>query len=407
MKLDRNIKLHTIGLTCILSIIGLWTAVYYPSFPNSILYSTYVIVLCFFSTCWLSPQPRARILIEQRYQILPIVFSSYCVALVTIAMLRVDYSRTALTLGLILSSIWFSAYYFWSCQRMKAKLLYLSNVNTKRFEQFKNLELKPMSNNTQIKEVDHGVLVNLHKPLSRNEEGFLADCSLSNIPIYHSHLLKERLDKQISTAHLTQNTIEALSPNINYLKFRSIIEKVLIISLTPLILPLLLVTAVLVKINLPSEPVLFRQERVGRNATQFSIYKFRTMKSKEDNEASFATSEHQRISRLGRWLRQLRFDELPQLLNVLKDEMSIIGPRPEQLFFVEQYQQEIPFYNYRHIVKPGITGWAQIEQGYTDSLQSTKHKLSYDLYYIKHLSLELDLYIAIKTLKIIFQRKGA
>ncbi|MFM2588602.1 sugar transferase [Vibrio sp. TBV020] len=290
---------------------------------------------------------------------------------------------------------------------MKAKLFYLSNVRAEQFGQYHNLELTQINDRTQIKDIIHGVLVNLHRPLTGEEERFLADCSLSNIPVYHSHLLKERLDKQVSTTHLTQNTIEVLSPNIRYLKFRSIVEKLLIISLAPIILPVLLITALLVKLNLPSESILFRQERVGRNATRFNIYKFRTMESKEDSKANFATSEHNRISRLGRWLRQSRLDELPQLLNVLKDEMSIIGPRPEQSFFVEQYQREIPFYNYRHIVKPGITGWAQIEQGYTDSLQSTKHKLSYDLYYIKHLSLELDIYIAIKTLKIILQRKGA
>ncbi|MGY3568472.1 sugar transferase [Vibrio paucivorans] len=321
-------------------------------------------------------------------------------------MLRLDYSRTTLILGLGLSFFWFSIFRFLYSRRLKAKLFYLSNVCVEQFEQYESLDLKPISHDTQIKEVGHGVLVNLHKPLTREEEHFLADCSLSNIPIYHSHLLREKLDKKVSTTHLTQNTIEVLSPNIGYLKIRSIVEKLLIIGLAPIILPLLLITATIVKINLPSESILYRQERVGRNASRFIIYKFRTMESKEGDEAKFATSEHQRISWVGRWLRQSRLDELPQLLNVLKDEMSLIGPRPEQLFFVEQYQQEIPFYNYRHIVKPGITGWAQIEQGYTDSIQSTKDKLSYDLYYIKHLSLELDVYIAIKTLKIILLRKG-
>ncbi len=146
-------------------------------------------------------------------------------------------------------------------------------------------------------------------------------------------------------------------------------------------------------------PVFFRQTRVGRERQLFTIYKFRTMKSPDPagDIDMYTRADDPRVTGLGRWLRKLRLDELPQLWNVLRGDMSLIGPRAEWIRCAEQYEQKIPFYHFRHLVKPGITGWAQVNYPYGESDEDAIEKLKYDLYYIRHYSLKLDVMIVFKT----------
>jgi sugar transferase (PEP-CTERM system associated) len=175
-----------------------------------------------------------------------------------------------------------------------------------------------------------------------------------------------------------------------------------------LTLPVMAVVAVIVKITSPG-PVLFRQRRVGLNGSQFMVFKFRTMRKDAEAEtgAIWAAKNDPRITPAGRWLRRLRLDELPQLFNVLRGEMSIVGPRPERPEFVAVLQERIPYYRQRHCVKPGITGWAQINHKYGDTIEDAIIKLEYDLYYIKNLALSLDAYIVFHTLKTMLLARGA
>ena len=155
-------------------------------------------------------------------------------------------------------------------------------------------------------------------------------------------------------------------------------------------------------------PIFFRQTRVGLRGRPFSVIKFRTMR--QDAEAAgavWATKNDPRVTRLGRFMRTTRLDEIPQLWNVLRGEMGFVGPRPERPEFVQWLSSEIPFYELRHMIRPGITGWAQVRYQYGASLEETKQKLEYDLYYIKHLSLGLDLLIMFETVKTIILRRGA
>ena len=175
-------------------------------------------------------------------------------------------------------------------------------------------------------------------------------------------------------------------------------------------LPLAAVTALLVKFDSPADPVFYHQERVGLNAATFVIHKFRTMRS--DAEARTgpvwsAGDSDPRITRVGHFLRKTRLDEVPQLWNVLRGDMSLVGPRPERPEFVEQLTRQIPFYGQRHVVKPGVTGWAQVRYTYGASVEDALEKMQYDLYYVKHLSLRFDLLIALETVKIILLRRGA
>ncbi|HMJ06589.1 MAG TPA: sugar transferase, partial [Chthoniobacterales bacterium] len=157
-------------------------------------------------------------------------------------------------------------------------------------------------------------------------------------------------------------------------------------------------------------PALFRQTRVGRDNQPFTVLKFRTMFARTDEEMEgddiYTRVNDPRITRSGRWLRKLRLDELPQLWNVLRGEMSLIGPRAEWIRCAERYAQVIPYYHFRHLVKPGITGWAQVNYGYGESDEDAIEKLKYDLYYIRNYSLKLDLMIVLKTVHTVLFGKG-
>jgi sugar transferase (PEP-CTERM system associated) len=171
--------------------------------------------------------------------------------------------------------------------------------------------------------------------------------------------------------------------------------------------PLMLLTTIAVWLDSPG-PVLYRQLRVGENDRLFTLCKFRSMRSDaERGRPIWATNNDSRVTRVGRFIRLTRLDELPQLLNVLRGDMSFVGPRPERPFFVQQLAADIPFYAERHAVKPGVTGWAQVKYRYGSSVEDAMEKLRYDLYYIKHLSIGFDLTIVIDTVKVILCGKGA
>jgi lipopolysaccharide/colanic/teichoic acid biosynthesis glycosyltransferase len=172
--------------------------------------------------------------------------------------------------------------------------------------------------------------------------------------------------------------------------------------------PFTLLTALAVYLD-SEGPVLYCQERVGEGGKRITVYKFRSMRVDAEPEGTpmWAREHDDRVTRVGRFIRVTRLDELPQLWNVLRGDMSFVGPRPERPFFVEQLEREIPFYQQRHAVKPGVTGWAQIKYEYGSSVEDAMEKLRYDLYYIKHLSIALDLSIVFDTVKVVMFGKGA
>ena len=190
-----------------------------------------------------------------------------------------------------------------------------------------------------------------------------------------------------------------------YKRFASLVISTIGLLLS---LPLLPFVVLAIKLSSPGQ-VLYRQDRVGRGGVVFRCYKFRTMRSdaEADTGPTWAKDDDPRITVVGRFLRKARMDEIPQLWNVLRGDMSLIGPRPERPEFVAALNQEIPFYHLRHSVRPGITGWAQILYKYGSSVEDSKEKLRYDLYYIKNMSAGLDLLIILSTIKIILLGRGA
>ena len=178
-------------------------------------------------------------------------------------------------------------------------------------------------------------------------------------------------------------------------------------ALLVLTAPLQLFLALLVKLSGPG-PAFYRQTRVGHYGRTFSMLKLRTMRADaETGEAKWAQGDDPRQTGLGRILRRTRLDELPQLLNILVGEMSFVGPRPERPEFVDTLEKAIPYYAWRHAVRPGLTGWAQIKFGYGSNLEDAEEKLQYDLYYIKHMSWSMDSYIIFHTVKAMLTSRGA
>lgn len=253
-----------------------------------------------------------------------------------------------------------------------------------------------------------GLVVDMHQPLSPEWARFVAEWAASGRAVYHAAAIYETATSRVPLAYLSDGWVgELFNGAVPYLFVKRALDLVFVILTLPITLPLCLIVAGAIWIDSGS-PVLFWQVRVGQHGRHFKLVKFRSMRiDAEADGAQFAGEDDRRVTRVGRVIRRLRLDELPQLWNVLRGEMSLIGPRPEQVPFVQQFTRQIPFYSWRHRVKPGITGWAQVQQGYASGLEDTITKLEYDLYYVKHLSLWLDLTIMVKTVWIMLTGRGA
>jgi sugar transferase (PEP-CTERM system associated) len=238
----------------------------------------------------------------------------------------------------------------------------------------------------------------------------LLDLRLYGVVIEDSSALMERLSGKLPLDGLNPSTLiftEGFRMNASQQLFRRLLSFAVSFTALLICLPFLPLIILAVRLSSPG-PILFSQTRVGRRGRLFTAYKFRTMwKDSEAQGAVWATKDDPRVTAIGRFMRNTRIDEIPQLWNVLRGDMAFVGPRPERPEFVQWLSQEIPFYDLRHLIRPGITGWAQVRYRYGASLEETKHKLEYDLYYVKHQSIGLDLLIMFETIKTIILRRGA
>lgn len=238
----------------------------------------------------------------------------------------------------------------------------------------------------------------------------LLDCKLQGIRVTDAATFFERETCQIRVDSLQPSWL-VFGGGFDQSFVRTFMKRSfdLVCSLLILVmaLPLMLLAALLVKLE-DGGPVFYSQERVGKDGKTFRVHKFRSMRAdaEKSGKPQWAAKNDPRVTRFGNFMRKTRIDELPQILNVFKGEMSFVGPRPERPYFVEQLIEVVPYYNVRHSVKPGITGWAQVRYGYGSSAEDALQKLQYDLYYVKNNSLFLDVLILINTLKVVLLRRG-
>ena len=239
----------------------------------------------------------------------------------------------------------------------------------------------------------------------------LLKCRVDGIDVIDGNNFYENLTGKLTVASLNPSGL-IFSNGFQKTYTRRFLKRSVDLILSVLLLiccsPLILITALLIKLDTQG-PVFFSQERVGEGGKPYWVHKFRSMVCDAEKECGpvWAQSDDDRITRIGRFIRKLRIDEIPQLYNVLKGEMSFVGPRPEREYFVNQLEDIIPYYTIRHTVKPGITGWAQVCYGYGATVDDAIEKLNYDLFYIKNMTTLMDMMIVLRTIKIVLLGKGA
>lgn len=377
------------------------------NFPKTISNTYWIVTACYIVIAIMLPKVTHYLLVEKKYYILPVVSFIFILAVLFIVLSRIDYSRSVLFVGYIAS---FISFYASALIRRRAdclKLYAINNFETEKLASHRRINLTVLEKPYSLNNINGALVVDLHRNLSAEDEKFIADCTINNIGVFHSARVFEMIRGKVQTRHLAENATGTLAPNPFYMTFKRVWESSLIILSFPITLPIMAITALCIRLESPGN-IMFIQERVGQGGKCFSIYKFRSMTVKAaDAEDKFATQEQARVTRVGKIIRKFRIDELPQFFNVLKGDMALIGPRPEQESFVKDFEEQIPFYGYRHMVKPGITGWAQVVQGYADDVDSTSEKVSYDLYYIKYLSIWLDINIVFKTIRTMLTGFGA
>jgi lipopolysaccharide/colanic/teichoic acid biosynthesis glycosyltransferase len=343
----------------------------------------------------------------QRYSyVLPAFLAAYGAMIVVFLFLRIDYSRLQLAVSFLAAITWF--YFVLHVEKpvRRPRLLVLRGGNAEELSELDGADWQIADTPGAVPDGITGIVADLRTDLSPEWERFLAQCALQGLPVYHSKEVRESLTGHVAIEHLSENTLGSLLPSSVYMRFKRAFDIAGVLLAAPFAVPLAVLTAVLIKL-FDGGPVLFRQTRMGFRGQPFAIYKFRTMAVGAETGQHFTEEDDPRISRLGRVLRHYRLDELPQIINILKGEMSWIGPRPESIGLSDWYESQIPFYSYRHIVRPGITGWAQVNQGNVAMIEAATTKLHYDFYYIKHFSPWIELLIAARTVRIVLTGFGS
>ena len=322
-----------------------------------------------------------------------------------ITLFRIDYSNRVLITGLFYLIILLIIH--------ARKTQSLSNENIYLFDR---VNLADMAMGKPVQHVTADKIDNLPERAKCIISDNLDDAALVSLinRTRHKniHLVQQRDFIENVTGRVAIETVSAfeLTDALDkgfFALFKRLFDIIISLALLLLLSPLMAVTIIAIRLE-SSGAAIYSQKRVGRDGVPFTIYKFRSMTQAAKNARSaFATDDEFRITRIGAFIRRSRIDEIPQLWNVLRGDMSLVGPRPEQVYFVDQFLDEIPSYGLRHLVRPGITGWAQVMQGYAADTDSTAEKLSYDLFYIKHSGLTMDLLIIIRTLKTIFTGFGS
>jgi len=341
--------------------------------------------------------------------ILPVLGVIYGVSLAMFTLLRLDYSNRLLLACFVCTLV---ARYALATLRHRAPQRIHWIVPGGRVDiiyDLPSMAALPLWLPTVPEIAGSALIADLHADHSPEWERLLAEAAISGKPVYHYKQVWEAETGKVQIEHLSENSFGALVPSLTYQKLKRAVDLMCCLLVFPGVVLLMLVTAVLIKLDGPG-PVFFLQRRMGFRGRVFQVFKFRTMtvvNDGEHREASITQAGDQRITRIGHFLRRTRLDELPQIINIIRGEMSWIGPRPEAVSLSSWYEMEIPFYRYRHIVRPGITGWAQVNQGHVASLEEIDDKLQYDFFYIKNLSYWLDILIVFRTMRVVLSGFGA
>ncbi|WP_457941341.1 sugar transferase [Mesorhizobium sp. 10J20-29] len=342
--------------------------------------------------------------------ILPTFALTYGTVFLIIFFFRLDYSRFQAAGSFAASTMWYFALSVATRRLHSYSLAVVPGGDVDRLSQIGGVVWQHLARPGSVVNRVNGVVADLRSDLSQEWQGFIADSALNGIPVYHVKQITESLTGRVEIEHLSENMLGSLNPNHAFLKIKQVVDWVSALLALVLLLPVWALVALAIKLDTPG-PVLFCQERMGYRGRVFSVCKFRTMFWQEgfcsSREDAMTRPHDSRITRVGRFLRRTRLDELPQIINILRGEMSWIGPRPEAAVLSRWYEAELPFYRYRHIVRPGISGWAQVNQGHVFEKDEVLGKLHFDFYYIKNFSPWLDVVIVLRTIRTVLTGFGA
>ncbi len=348
--------------------------------------------------------------IQRFAYVVPSFLISYGIVLLVFFFARLGYSRLLFGLSFAIAIAFFLLVCRYSRRVGRQRFYVVPFGNVTWMAERSDLDIMFLQEPVFPQEPGAIVVADLRADLADDWERMIAEAAISGHAVYHTKQLRESIEGRVQIEHLSENSFGSLLPNLNYRSVKRVADFVTALLALPLVLLAFVIIGPLIKLTSPG-PILYRQHRMGYQGRHFSVMKFRTMKADSGpcdkthdeearREAAKTKTNDDRITSFGRFLRRSRIDEIPQLLNVLKGDMSIIGPRPEALDLAEWYEKKLPFYSYRHIVRPGITGWAQVNQGHVAELDDVREKLHYDFYYIKNFSAWLDMVIALRTITI-------
>jgi lipopolysaccharide/colanic/teichoic acid biosynthesis glycosyltransferase len=373
---------------------------------NTVIGNAVAVTLAFWTRLSIETYPGIR----RSSVILPAALTGHGVVVVWFLLTRFPYDRIGLATGFLLHVAWLYLLYIRAERRVRRRIAVVPFGATERLVQIATVDWHVLKRpRLQDTRSCNAIVADFSAELPDEWEAFLADAALAGRIVYQVKQLSESLTGRVELEHLSENSFGSLVPAIGYFYLKALGDFLFALMLLPLVLPLMAVVGVAIRLD-SKGPVLFRQKRIGQAGRSIIVYKFRTMRLVEgDDERSSAMTkpDDERITRLGHLLRKLRIDELPQVINILKWEMSWIGPRPEAKVLSLWYTSEIPFYRYRHVVKPGISGWAQVNQGHVAEVDEVHRKLQYDFYYIKYFSPWLDALIFFRTIKTILTGFGS
>jgi lipopolysaccharide/colanic/teichoic acid biosynthesis glycosyltransferase len=335
--------------------------------------------------------------------IAPAVAASHGIVLASLLMTRLPYDRFGILTGFSVHLVWAVGLHLAVHRQVRRRFAVVPFGNVDHLEHIERVDWRLMRRPNIVEALGcDAVVADFSADLPAEWERFLADAALAGQVVYQVKQLSESLTGRVEVAHLSENNFGSLLPARGYFHLKAVIDFVTAFLLLPVLFVPMLLVAIAIKLD-SRGPVIFCQHRLGLSGKPIIVFKFRTMEAHnlhaDARSAAMTAPEDKRITGVGSFLRRSRIDELPQVFNILKGEMSWFGPRPEALALSDWYVDEIPFYRYRHVVRPGISGWAQVNQGHVADVDEVRQKLQFDFFYIKYFSPWLDVLILFRTIK--------
>jgi lipopolysaccharide/colanic/teichoic acid biosynthesis glycosyltransferase len=377
-----------------------------PASVNTLMANVLAVLIAFWMRLSIEVYPGIR----RSSVILPVTLTSHGIPLTWFVLTRLPYDRIGLAVAFILHVAWLYTLYVYAQRRIRRRFAVVPFGATARLRDIDDVDWFTLARPRLLdaRRCD-AIVADFSADLPDEWEAFLADAALAGRVVYQVKQLSESLTGRVELEQLSENSFGSLLPARGYFYLKGLIDFLFAVAILPIALPAMALIGIAIRLD-SAGPVLFRQTRVGHAGKRITIYKFRTMRPVEiedERQAAMTSDGDGRITRVGQVLRKLRIDELPQIFNILKWQMSWIGPRPEAEVLSVWYTSEIPFYRYRHVVKPGISGWAQVNQGHVAEVDEVHRKLQYDFYYIKYFSPSLDALILLRTIKTMLTGWGA